>query len=107
MSQASANLGNAATVEVLPKLLDVRVIASGLGIEPIELVRLLQDDGVPLLPVSPKRWRVAETDFTAWMQRRKALAAEEAQQRRLRLGHVAGKAGPSSAPTKRRIRFRR
>lgn len=87
------------------QMLDVRVLAKELSIRPIDLVRELQSDGVPLLPVSAKRWRVAEPDFDAWWQRRQTKASEEARQRQLRMRHVAG-AAPQDAP-KRRPRFRR
>lgn len=86
-------------------LLDVRVLARSLSIAQAELVRLLGDDGVPLVRITAKRWRIAEPDYAAWLERRKAKAAEEAAQRRLRMGHVAGK--PSPASSGERVRFKR
>jgi hypothetical protein len=85
-------------------MLDVRDLAHGLGLQPIELVNELLSDDVPLLPLSPKRWRVSEPDYNAWVQRRQQKAAEAAQQRRLRSLHVASKSEPTG---KRRAQFRR
>lgn len=87
------------------RMLDVRVLARSLGIAQSELVREFLDDGVPLVPISAKRWRVAEADYLQWLERRKAKAAEAATQRRLRMGHVAGK--PSPASSGERVRFKR
>jgi hypothetical protein len=87
------------------KMLDVRALARTLGISQVELVRELGDDGVPLVPISAKRWRVAEADYLQWLDRRKAKAAEAAAQRRLRMRHVAGK--PAGAPSGERVRFKR
>lgn len=86
-------------------MLNVRDLARHLGVSQVELVRELSDDGVPLLPISVKRWRVAEGDYRAWLERRQARAAEAAAQRRLRMGHVAGKS--SGASPGERPRFKR
>ncbi|MBK8095634.1 MAG: hypothetical protein IPK26_00900 [Planctomycetes bacterium] len=91
---------------VMPKHLDVRLLASDLGVQPIELVRELQADGVPLLPVSKKRWRVTEGDYAAWIQARRAKADEEGRQWRMRMQHVEGKKTMPNTPTTK-VRFRR
>lgn len=93
------------TFPVDGRMLDVRALARSLGIAQAELVREFLDDGVPLVPISAKRWRVAEPDYVAWLDRRRAKAAEAAAQRRLRMGHVAGK--PSPASSGERVRFKR
>ncbi|MGB3968754.1 MAG: hypothetical protein WBO45_18620 [Planctomycetota bacterium] len=87
-------------------MLDVRDLAKSLLVAPIELVREMQADCVPLMRLSAKRWRVAEGDYSAWIERRKAKAADMAAQRRLRMGHVAGKATPPKSPQPK-VRFRR
>ncbi|MBM3496406.1 MAG: hypothetical protein FJX72_19110 [Armatimonadetes bacterium] len=89
-------------------MLDVRNCARDLVVPQIDLVREMQADGVPLLPVSAKRWRVAETDWLAWISTRQAKAADEARQRQLRMQHVAGEGSPLSARAgSRKARFRR
>ena len=90
---------------ILPRMLDVRKLAIALAIEPIELVRQLLSDQVPVMSLSPRRWRVADRDFNAWLQRRQEQARKEDEQRKLRLGHVAGKAAAKAS--KRRAKFSR
>lgn len=90
----------------LPPMLDVRLLARDLGVQPIELVREMQADDVPLLPVSVKRWRVAEPDWLKWKQDRQAKAAEMARQQQLRMRHVAGAERPTPAE-KGKVRFSR
>ena len=90
----------------MPAMLDVRVLARQLrGITPIELVHVMQDDGVPLVMLSAKRWRVAEPDCIEWLERCKAKSAEMARERRFRLRHVAGKT--TTTTTNRKPKFRR
>ncbi len=97
--------GSSLAQRVAGSMLDVRDLARELRLPQAELVRELGDDGVPLVPVTAKRWRVAEADYLAWLERRKARAAEAAAQRRLRMRHVAGK--PTGAPSGERARFKR
>lgn len=87
-------------------MLDVRRLARALAMPPIELVREMQIDNVPLIPISAKRWRVTKADYDAWIERRKARAAEMAQQQRMRLGHIAGKSTTTNRATSK-VRFRR
>lgn len=89
-----------------PPMLDLRDLARTLGVAQVDLARWLSDDGVPLLQLSAKRWRVAGADYDAWSERRKAKVVQDAAQRRLRMGHVAGKASGSSASGER-VRFKR
>jgi len=86
-------------------MLDVRRLARSLGVPPIELVRELQADAVPLLPISAKRWRVASSHWSKWKQDRQAKAAEAARQQQLRVRHVAGKT--TKTPTAGKVRFQR
>ena len=95
-----------AIVSGLPKHLDVRLLASELGVQPIELVRELQADGVPLLPVSKKRWRVTEGDYAGWIQARRTKAQEEGRQWRMRMQHIEGKKVAPTVPMTK-VRFRR
>lgn len=93
-------------VPPLAPMVDLRLAAHALAVEPIDLVRELQSDAVPMIKVSSKRWRVAESDFAAWRAKRLADAATEAAQARKRAQHVAGAVAAAPAP-KRKARFRR
>lgn len=88
------------------KYLDVRALARQLGVEQVELVHEMQDDGLKTLwPVTEKRWRVEAAEYADWRRGRQAKAAAEAEQRRLRRQHVAG--APSPERSARKPRFRR
>lgn len=86
--------------------LDVRELAHELRVAQADLVRSLQDDGIEVIPLSSRRWRVAAASWESWLESRRALAADQARQRQMRAKHVAGKdeRPPVDAP---RVRFRR
>ena len=86
--------------------LDVRELAHQLRVGQAELVRLLQDDGVEVTPLSPRRWRVPAAAWETWFQKRQAAGADQARQRRLRRKVVRDEVEmpPANAP---RVRFRR
>ena len=47
-------------------------VGKQLNLHPREARRLLARDGVPILRITQRTWRVAEPDFRKWLSRRMA-----------------------------------
>ncbi|MBL8730320.1 MAG: hypothetical protein JNM25_18020 [Planctomycetes bacterium] len=76
--------------DVSPTMLNVRDKARELGVQPVDLVRELVDDGVEVLPVSKRSYRVDSVEFEQWRQQRQKRLAERFQQAKRRADHVRG-----------------
>ena len=65
-----------------------------LAYQPAQLLQDLLDDGVPVIQLSVRGWRVLLCDFEAWKQRRVERARAAHKDRRIRREYVkTGSAG--------------
>ena len=87
------------------EMLESRDLAREMKLGPKELREMLEDDGVPVLVISARRWRVAAADWEAWKVQRYARSANEAEQRRRRFDLITGKA--ATFPTMGKVTFKR
>jgi hypothetical protein len=82
--------------------LDVSRVAHELKIPPSELVREIVRDGVEVLQVSERRYRITGEAWELWKAIRKTRLAEEQKRGSSLADYVVG-----SSPSPRRPRFRR
>ena len=89
-------------MKAAPAMLDVRRLARDLQVQPVDLVRQLVADGIAVLPVSDRVYRVDASAYEAWRERRRQQLADRFQQAERRADHVQGESKP-----KRRAAFTR
>lgn len=83
-------------------MLNVGALARELKMQPVDLVRELLADGVAVLPVSSRSYRVEAEAFHAWREQRRKRLADRFQQSARKAEYVRG-----PAKAKRRAVFTR